>query len=157
MDKGISAVTPPTENPCAVSPLFSFACGTGNHLRRSRNLRSRGLHPGWLGRLRRHHALTVGGSPTLKTHPQEPPTRVGRKRNGKEGGFASPSGGKSRRRFTASLFVCGSGNDLRCRRDFATGGSTSAGFDGRAAKALPSGVDQLPPRATPRATPGGTQ
>src|SRR5438105_1510432 len=45
-----------------------------------------------------HDALIVAGSPTLKTHPQDPPTWVGRKRNGKRGGFASPSGAESRRR-----------------------------------------------------------
>src|SRR5579884_834446 len=37
-----------------------------------------------------HDALIVGGSPTLKTHPQEPPSRVGRKPNGKRGSSQRP-------------------------------------------------------------------
>src|SRR5215471_14370353 len=48
-----------------------------------------------------HDALFVGGSPTLKTHPQEPPSRVGRKLNGK--GVVSPRhpGAESLTRFGA--------------------------------------------------------
>ena len=40
------------------------------------------------------------------THPQGPLTRVGRKRNGKRGGFAAPSGAESRRRFSALFSPC---------------------------------------------------
>src|SRR5205085_9418824 len=51
-----------------------------------------------------HDALIKGGSATLKTYPQELPLSVGRQQNSKRGRFATPSGGESSPRFTASSF-----------------------------------------------------
>jgi hypothetical protein len=59
-----------------------------------------------------------GGSATLNSYPQEPLSWVGRKRIGKGNRFAASLGGESQGRFTASLFACGSGNQLRYSRDF---------------------------------------
>jgi len=75
----------------------------------------------------------VGGSPTLKSHPQEPPLRVGRKRNGKGGGFASASGGESPRRFTALFSPAPAVTTYAAARVSPAGASAPAGLCGCAA------------------------
>src|SRR5207302_10900347 len=102
--------------------FFFFRLGrAGNRLRRLRAPFGASLQPAPVFGLQRepvqnpflcrsrlrhcHDALIVGGSPTLKTHPQEPPSRVGRKRNGKGGGLGWPSAAEARLRFVASVFA----------------------------------------------------
>jgi hypothetical protein len=75
-----------------------------------------------------HDALIAGGFATRKTHPRDPPARVGRQWNGQRCRGATPLTGKSQPRFTADRFAVGNESALRAgqrspdlRRNLATG------------------------------------